>query len=324
MDLIDVEECAQRLGRMRRLTGDPIVIDLVRWDGAEADDDGLRLFLKTLGDTGGTTALIGNDEARVVRLLGSVPFELIADSAFPMDALVAAVRTAAKGADAHLTEDAAEAIARRFPLHVDGLEHAMALARSRPKDYDAGDPELARFTAACKEVATEGISRLAERIEPVFNLDDVVLPADRKEQLVEIVDNIRLRASRPRRMEVSRTAAVRPRRDGALLRPQRYRQDDGRDRHRAPARHPAPALRSVESCQQVHRRHRKEYRPRLHRRAAIGLRDPHRRGRRAARQAERGQGRARPVRQHRGRLPPPADGGVRRPGDPHHEHAAEP
>ena len=192
MDLVDVEECARRLGRMRRLTGDPIVIDLVRWDDAEADDDSLRLFLKTLGDTGGTSALIGTDEARVVRLLGSVPFELIADSALPMDALVAAVRTAANGADAYLTEDAAEAIARRFPLHVDGLEHAMALARSRPKDYDADDPELARFTAACKEVAAEGISQLADRIEPVFNLDDVVLPADRKEQLVEIVDNVRL------------------------------------------------------------------------------------------------------------------------------------
>jgi AAA+ superfamily predicted ATPase len=191
LDLIDVEECARRLGRMRRLTGHPIVIDLVRWDGAEADD-GMRLFLKTLGDIGGTSALIGCDEARVVRLIGSQPFELIADNALPMDALVAAVRTAAKCADAYLTEDAAEAIARRFPLRLDGLEHAMALARSRPKDYDAGDPELARFTAACKEVAAEGISHLADRIEPVFNLDDVVLPVDRKEQLVEIVDNIRL------------------------------------------------------------------------------------------------------------------------------------
>src|SRR5262249_38977221 len=40
VDLVDVEECARRLGRMRRLTGDPIVIDLVGWDGAEADDDG--------------------------------------------------------------------------------------------------------------------------------------------------------------------------------------------------------------------------------------------------------------------------------------------
>jgi AAA+ superfamily predicted ATPase len=190
MDLIDVEECARRLGRMRRLTGHPIVIDLVR-DAAEADD-GMRLFLKTLSDMGGTNALIGSDEARIVRLIGTQPFELIAENSLPMEALVAAVRTAAKGGDAYLTEDAAEAIARRFPLQLDGLEQAMALARSRPKSYDAGDPELARFTAACKEVAAEGISHLADRIEPVFNLDDVVLPADRKEQLVEIVDNIRL------------------------------------------------------------------------------------------------------------------------------------
>jgi SpoVK/Ycf46/Vps4 family AAA+-type ATPase len=190
-DLIDVEECARRLGRMRKLTGHPIVIDLTRWDGAEADD-GMRLFLKTLGDMGGTSALIGCDEARVVRLIGSTPFELIADNALPMDALLAAVRTAAKGADAYLTEDVAETIVRRFPLHLDGLENAMSLARSRPKDYDAGDPEMARFTAACKEVATEGSSHLADRIEPVFSLDDVVLPADRKDQLFEIVDHIRL------------------------------------------------------------------------------------------------------------------------------------
>ena len=192
MDLIDVEECARRLGRMRRLTGHPIVVDLVRGD-AEADD-GLRLFLKTLGDRGGTSALIGSDEVRIVGLIGSKPFELITDNALPMDALVAAVRTAANAADLFLTEDAAEAMARRFPLSLDSLEHAMSLARSRPKRYDVGHPELERFTAACKEVASENISHLADRIEPVFNLDDVVLPADRKEQLVEIVDNIRLAA----------------------------------------------------------------------------------------------------------------------------------
>jgi len=43
-------------------------------------------------------------------------------------------------------------------------------------------------------VAAEGISSLAERIEPIFGLDDVVLPADRSRQLVEIVDNVRLAA----------------------------------------------------------------------------------------------------------------------------------
>ena len=55
----------------------------------------------------------------------------------------------------------------------------MRLARSRPLDYD-GATRAARFSTAAKELAAEGISHLADRIEPVFDLDDVVLPADRK------------------------------------------------------------------------------------------------------------------------------------------------
>lgn len=192
MDLIDVEECARRLARLRRLTGRPVVIDLGQSD-AEADD-GIRLFLKTLSDMGGTNALIGSDEVRIVRLIGSKPFESMADNALPMDALVAAFRTAASGADLFLTDDAAESVARRFPLSLDSLEYAMSLARSQPKRDDVDHPEYERFIAACKAVASEHISHLADRIEPVFNLDDVVLPADRKQQLFEIVDNIRFAA----------------------------------------------------------------------------------------------------------------------------------
>jgi hypothetical protein len=191
-DLVDVEDCARRLRRMGHLTGDPVVVDLDRWDGAEADADALRLFLATVAAAGGTNALISSDEARVVRLLGSAPIELIAHNALLMEGQVAAVRTAADGADTYLTEAEAVAIARCYPLRLDGLEQAMCLARSRPKDSTADNPELARFTAACKEVATAGISQLAQRIEPLFNLDEVVLPIDRKQQLVEIVDNVRL------------------------------------------------------------------------------------------------------------------------------------
>ena len=45
-----------------------------------------------------------------------------------------------------------------------------------------------------------------------------------------------------------------------------------------------------------------------------------RRGRRAVRQAQRGQGQPRPLRQHRDQLPAPAHGGVPRAGDPRDEH----
>jgi AAA+ superfamily predicted ATPase len=194
VDLIEIEECARRVGRLTRLTGAPLVVDVARREGPDADDEGIRLFLVTLGRTACRAALICDDEARVVSLLGGAPYERMDETALPMAARVAAVRTAATGAGAYLTQASAEAIARQYPLHVDGFEHAMHLAQGRPLNYDADDPRLARFIAACQQAAGEGVSHLAERIEPVFTLDDVVLPPDRKQQLIEVVDNVRLAA----------------------------------------------------------------------------------------------------------------------------------
>jgi AAA+ superfamily predicted ATPase len=191
VDFMEIEECARRLGRMTRLTGDPLIIDTTNAHGAE-EDDWLGAFFAALSGTGSQPAVICVDEARVVRLLGAAPFELVHDQALPTAARVTAMRAAARAADTILSEADAEGLASRFPLQVDRLEHAMSLSRSRPKSYDSDDPSLARFTAACKQVAAEGISQLAERIEPAFNLDDVVLPLDRQQQLTEIVDNVRL------------------------------------------------------------------------------------------------------------------------------------
>jgi len=192
VDLIAVEECARRIGRMARLMADPVVIDITGAEGAEEEDGRLRLFLASLGGTGCQAAVVCRDQARVVRLLGRMSHALREQVPLPAAARVAAVRTAASGADAYLSDESAAAMANRYPLQLDGLEHAMFLARSRPTHPDADDPMLARFIGACKDMAAEGLSHLAERIEPVFDLDQVVLPAERKEQLVEIVDNVRL------------------------------------------------------------------------------------------------------------------------------------
>src|SRR5260221_3202833 len=51
---------------------------------------------------------------------------------------------------------------------------------------------LARFMGGCKDMEGEVLSQLAERIEQGCDLEQVVLPAERKEQLDEIVDNVRL------------------------------------------------------------------------------------------------------------------------------------
>jgi SpoVK/Ycf46/Vps4 family AAA+-type ATPase len=192
VDVIEIEECARRVGRMTQLTGGLLVVDVTKADGGEGEDDWMRSFFATLSSTGCQTAVICRDEARILRLLGPASYETVDELVLTTAARVAALRAAAAGADAYLSEESAEAMANRYPLHLDGLEHAMRRARSQPVDYDADDPRLARFTEACKQVAAEGVSHLAERIEPIFSLDDVVLPPDRKRQLVEIVDNVRL------------------------------------------------------------------------------------------------------------------------------------
>lgn len=191
-DLIEVEDCARRIGRMVQLTQRPLFIDLSKSEATQAEDDLLRVFLSAINDTGANAAVLCHEEARVIRLLGQAAYELVDEAPLTPEARVAAVRAAANGAGVHLTDELAETMASRYPMQIDALEHAMHLARNRAKNYAADNPDLERFVSACKELASEGISRLVDRLEPIFSLDDVVLPPDRKEQLFEIVDHVRL------------------------------------------------------------------------------------------------------------------------------------
>jgi AAA+ superfamily predicted ATPase len=191
LDVIEIEECARRVGRLTRLTGAPLIIDAGQGEGGD-DDGSMRLFLATVGSTACGAAVISSDEARVVRQLGAMSYELVDEVPLPPVARVTAVRAAATGADTYLTQEAAELIAKQYPLDIGGFEDAMHLARGRTLTYGASDARLERFVAACRRVAGEGVAHLADRLEPIFMLDDVVLPPDQKQQLIEIVDNVRL------------------------------------------------------------------------------------------------------------------------------------
>ena len=191
IELIEIEDSARCVARLSLLTGPPVVIDISSGDASQ-EDEGLRLFFNTLNLSGVRAGVICRDEARVVYLLGPIAHELADTPALSLAARIDSICNAARAADVYLTNETAEAIARRYPLQVDGLEYAMRLARTRPVKYGTDDPYLSRFTAACKDVVNENVSRLAERIEPLFSLDQVVLPDDQKQQLNEIVDHVRL------------------------------------------------------------------------------------------------------------------------------------
>lgn len=189
LDEVESSETGLRLAREALLAGRPLLVDAAGIEAGRAPDEAVRALLAALDSTGARGAIVTDDPARIVRLLGDRCYR-IEKEAPSASARVEALSRAAEATGAHFTVEAAESLANLYPLQIDGVEQAMHLALARPAG--AGPDALrARFITACKEVSAEGASGLAQRIEPIFALDDVVLPADRKGQLEEIVDNVR-------------------------------------------------------------------------------------------------------------------------------------
>ena len=217
--------------------------------------------------------------------------------------------------EAAAQEPALRAALQQFQVDDDALQQALAGLPAAPA---ARGQALWQHLRAASRGGLDGV---AVRIESKATLADLVLPAVALDTLRDITLQLRHRAQvhddwgfAARRMR--RGLGV----SGAVRRRQRHRQDHGRrgDRQRARPR-PLPH-RPVGGGQQVHRRDREEPAPALRRRRGQRRRPALRRGRRALRQAQRGQGQPRPLRQHRGQLPAAAHGGLPRPGHPDHQH----
>lgn len=193
-DFNELVESARRIARLARLSARPLIIDVHGAAGTGADEDWLQLLFTELSAAGCRGAILCSDGSSLVRLLGSATFELESQVALPLDARVAAIRAAANCANAQLAEETAQTLLHRYPLPIDRLEQAARLACSRPQDATEPDPTLARFAGACEEIAAEGVSRLADRVQSTFDLEDVVLPEERQRELTEIVDNVRFAA----------------------------------------------------------------------------------------------------------------------------------
>lgn len=192
LDASEFEEAGIRIGRAALLGDRPLLVDLTGVDADIDIDDALRRCLNVIGRTGSRAGLLCNDAARGARLLNAMPFDRMAEPPLSAAAHVDALREAARAAGVSISDEQARHAARRFALSIAGIDEAMRLVAASGSDASTAEQRLDSFLSACKQVASSGISRLAERVEPVFSLDDVVLPKDRKDQLGEIVDNVLL------------------------------------------------------------------------------------------------------------------------------------
>lgn len=191
LDAEELEECGIRLARAARLTGAPLIVDVTSAGGTQEADHTLRSLFSAAACTDCRVGVICTDPARMARLLGTTPFLLIDEPALSPAARTDAFAVAARDSEAQVSAEHARSLASRHPLRIDGLHQAMTLARGVQTAGSTEEQRLDRFMSVCKQVAAEGLSHLAERLDPVFSLGEVVLPADRRQQLDEIVDNVR-------------------------------------------------------------------------------------------------------------------------------------
>jgi AAA+ superfamily predicted ATPase len=188
----EIEECGIRFGRLACVTGAPLIVDVTAVTTSADTDESLRRLFRAVASTNCRVGVICAEPARVARLLGSTSYVVMETPSLPPSSVIEAFRTAARMSGAPLTDQQARALVPLHPLHVDGFHRAMVLARANQRGDSTAVQRFDLFMAACGEVAAEGLSRLAERIEPVFSFEQVILPEDRKQQLQEIVDNVLL------------------------------------------------------------------------------------------------------------------------------------
>ena len=219
--------------------------------------------------------------------------------------------------------DDARDVAAKFRLSIGQILEAAEVSRLAAAARGARVPEPAELDLGARQASSSRLGELATRIPPGYTWDDLVVP-DRQRELLQL--DQRLPAPpRPRAVRVGLREDRRPHpgAEGAVRRRVRHRQDDVGAGARRRARAGDVPRRPRHDRVEVHRRDREEPRPHLQRRRGL-QRDPVlRRGRRAVRQALGDLGLARPLREHRGRLPAAEDGGLPRRGDPRDELPAQ-
>ena len=184
------------------------------------------------------------------------------------------------------------------------------------------DEQLPRLWDACAAICRPRMDALAQRIESAFGWDDLVLPEPELNLLRQIADQVRHRAmvyhdwgfaDRLNRGLGITALFAGPSGTGKTMAAEVLANELRLDLYRIDLS--AVVSKYIGETEKNLRR--------LFDAAEQGGGGPVlRRGRRAVRQAHRGQGQPRPLRQHRGQLPAPADGVLPRARDPGDQHAA--
>jgi AAA+ superfamily predicted ATPase len=191
-DANESEETIIRTARTARLTKAIPVVDAAAADEDALGPGGVARLLDVLGSGPRHLVILASDLERITPALPRTPGERL-NAELPAELSLALLYQAA-AAHQRLTVERsdAERIAASFRLPIDSIDAAVRLAamqvagteRSPKGDADA-------LFDACRRIASPDLPRFGRRVEPVFTLDDVVLPKAHRAQMEEIVAHVR-------------------------------------------------------------------------------------------------------------------------------------
>jgi hypothetical protein len=192
-DAVDIGEIAARLSRLARVMDALVVIDVGDLSADALGPDGLGRLFAALTSTGRPLVVTANDIQRVVSAFPLTNGRSI-EFAKPSEATMAEVyEEAARAAGLTVDPTSAARLATAFPLSLDTIAAAVRLVRLEGPPASP-DRHFAVFAEACRRVASPDLPRFGRRVDPVFQLADVVLPPEQRAQLDEIVAHVRYEA----------------------------------------------------------------------------------------------------------------------------------
>lgn len=186
-DANEVDEIVVRLARAARLEDALPVIDAGGLAADALGPRGLAHLLESLSAGARHAVIVTSDVERIVAALPHTPGDSLNVDP-PADLALAAVYAAA-AADAHLTiaSTEAERLATAFPLPLPSIAAAIRLA---VLENAPPDGHFVVLFDACRRIASPELPRFGRRVDPVFELKDVVLPDAQRAQMDEIVAHV--------------------------------------------------------------------------------------------------------------------------------------
>jgi len=190
-DVSEAHDIAARAARTVQLLGAVIGID-AGTTGERADLPGvLRILIDALAGTATTGVIVVADVQNVISALPSDRARVLRRQTSDSAATAATLAAAADASGLRIADRDAERLAMSFPLPVGAIAEAVRLAVLEDAAKLEPEGQAASLAEALRRIASPDLPRFARSVDPTFNLDDVVLPKDRHQQLHEMVAHVR-------------------------------------------------------------------------------------------------------------------------------------